>query len=588
MFKYLSLFLSVSLLAACGGGGSSSSNDDNSSSSSSVSLSSSSSSVVSSSSSSSANSESSSSSQSSASDSSSTTPSSSSSRSSSLSSSELLIQEGSQGFCRVDGDIESEHAGYTGNGYANTTNAANMAVSWQVSASSANTYSVTLRFANKGTAARSGTLVANGNDGSAAVFDLASTGGWDTWQEETQDIALDAGSNTLVITAQSTDGLSNIDSIRIQGEGLSLDDCAGASSSSSSSTNSSTSSSFSSVAVRAPKLEGWATENGGTTGGAGGNTVTATTGAEINQAMCSRASDTTPLIIYVDGTINHDNTTSASGSCDTTGEEIQFKGVSNISLIGVGDRGVLDQVGIHVRDASNIIVQNLHIKNVKKSGSPTSNGGDAIGMEAGVHNIWIDHNTLEASGGESDGYDSLVDMKNDVKYVTVSYNWLRNSSRGGLVGSSDTDDKNSFITFHHNWYENIEQRTPLLRHGEAHSFNNYWSNQSNGDMIHGINARMYSEVLVEGNYFYNSNNPLLASTDSSEPGCWTAYENTIDNIQYTRTVANGKAHAVPAIVDGQLQSSCATDVTVPYSYELEASANIPAVVTQNVGVGLLD
>ena len=83
---------------------------------------------------------------------------------------------------------------------------------------------------------------------------------------------------------------------------------------------------------------------------------------------------------------------------------------------------MLDQIGVHLRDTSNIIIRNLHIRNVKKSGSPISNGGDAIGMESSVNNVWVDHNTLEASGGEADGYDSLVDMKAGVTNVTVSYN----------------------------------------------------------------------------------------------------------------------------------------------------------------------
>ncbi|MDX1475317.1 MAG: pectate lyase, partial [Reinekea sp.] len=221
------------------------------------------------------------------------------------------------------------------------------------------------------------------------------------------------------------------------------------------------------AAVAAP-LEGFATLNGGTTGGEGGQTVYASTGTEINQAMCQRASKETPLIIYVNGTINHENTQKVSGNCDTTGEEIQFKGVKNISLIGVDDNALFDEIGLHLRDTSNIIIQNVHIRNAKKSGSPTSNGGDAIGMESNVFNVWIDHNELEASGGESDGYDSLIDMKSTTQYVTVSYNYLHHSGRGGLIGSSDSDNNNTYVTFHHNYYEHIDSRTPLLRHGTAH------------------------------------------------------------------------------------------------------------------------
>jgi pectate lyase len=319
-----------------------------------------------------------------------------------------------------------------------------------------------------------------------------------------------------------------------------------------------------------------------TTGGAGGAVVTARTGAQINAALCARASVSTPLIIRVDGTINHGNTTRATGSCDTTATEIQFKGVSNVSLIGVANRGVLDQIGVHLRGTSNIIIQNLQIKNVKKSGSPTSNGGDAIGMESSVNNVWVDHNTLEASGGESDGYDSLLDMKAGVTNVTVSFNHYRNSSRAGLIGSSDSDNANTDITFHHNWYENIEQRTPLLRFGRAHTYNNYWSNLSNSDMITGINSRMGGRILVEGNYFKNSNNPLIASDDSPQPGCWQSRANTLDSISYDRAVGDG-ALVVPVIINGQFDSTCT--VTVPYSYTLDASANIPSIVMSSAGFG---
>src|SRR3954452_4687675 len=198
-------------------------------------------------------------------------------------------------------------------------------------------------------------------------------------------------------------------------------------------------------------VTGYATQNGGTTGGAGGQTVRATTGTAIHTALCSRASSSTPIIIQVEGTINHGNTTKVSGSsCNTAAGVIELKQISNVSIIGVGGGAVFDQLGIHIRESSNIIIQNVTVRNVKKSGSPTSNGGDAIGMESSVHNVWVDHNTLYASGGESAGYDGLFDMKDNTQYVTLSYSILRNSGRGGLIGSSESDRSNSFITFHHN------------------------------------------------------------------------------------------------------------------------------------------
>ncbi|CAM5703464.1 hypothetical protein SHIRM173S_01817 [Streptomyces hirsutus] len=90
---------------------------------------------------------------------------------------------------------------------------------------------------------------------------------------------------------------------------------------------------------------GYATQNGGTTGGAGGQTVRATTGTAIHSALCSRASSSTPIIIEVQGTINHGNTTKVSGSsCNTAAGVIELKQISNVTIVGVGSG--LDHSGV--------------------------------------------------------------------------------------------------------------------------------------------------------------------------------------------------------------------------------------------------
>ncbi|MER6671599.1 pectate lyase [Streptomyces sp. NPDC000983] len=318
---------------------------------------------------------------------------------------------------------------------------------------------------------------------------------------------------------------------------------------------------------------GYATQNGGTTGGAGGQTVKATTGTAIHAALCGRASSSTPITIQVEGTINHGNTAKVSGSsCSTAAGVIELKQISNVTIVGVGSGAVFDQLGIHIRESSNIIIQNVTIRNVKKSGSPTSNGGDAIGMESGVRNVWVDHATLEASGGESEGYDGLFDMKDDTKYVTLSYSILRNSGRGGLIGSSESDLSNGFVTFHHNLYQNIDSRAPLLRGGTAHVYNNHYKSLNES----GINSRAGAKAKVDNNYFEDSKD-VLGTFYTDERGYWQVSGNIFDNVTWSSTGSDN----YPA--GPNVQSN--TTVSIPYSYTLDAASCVPDVVSRTAGAG---
>ncbi|MFF5757662.1 polysaccharide lyase family 1 protein [Streptomyces longwoodensis] len=322
---------------------------------------------------------------------------------------------------------------------------------------------------------------------------------------------------------------------------------------------------------------GYASQNGGTTGGAGGQTVRATTGTAIHQALCSRASSSTPIVIQVEGTINHGNTSKVSGSsCSTAADRIELKQISNVTIVGVGSGAVFDQLGIHIRESSNIVIQNVTVRNVKKSGSPTSNGGDAIGMESDVRNVWVDHATLEASGGEAEGFDGLFDMKDNTQYVTLSYSVLRNSGRGGLIGSSETDRSNGYVTFHHNLYENIDSRAPLLRGGIAHIYDNHYVNLTKS----GINSRAGAKARVDNNYFEDSKD-VLGTFYTDEAGSWQVNGNIFDNVTWSERAADNN----PAGPNPQSN----TTVSIPYSYALDDASCVPGIVSRTAGAdkGLL-
>lgn len=174
----------------------------------------------------------------------------SSSSSSVPTTSSFTIQEEQAGFCRVDGiATESTNTGYTGNGYINSTNAQGAAIAWAVDATTSSRHTLTFRFANGGTTNRNGSLVINGGSGGNYTVQLPATGSWATWQTASIEIDLVQGNNNLQLTSLTTDGLANIDSVKIEGTQTKAGVCPNtASSSSSSSVKSSSSVATSSAA----------------------------------------------------------------------------------------------------------------------------------------------------------------------------------------------------------------------------------------------------------------------------------------------------------------------------------------------------
>jgi hypothetical protein len=193
-------------------------------------------------------------------------------------------------------------------------------------------------------------------------------------------------------------------------------------------------------------------------------------------------------------------------------------------------------------------------------------------MERNVRNVWVDHVTLEASGGESEGFDGLFDMKDNTQYVTLSYSILRNSGRGGLIGSSETDQTNGYVTFHHNRYENIDSRTPLLRGGVAHAYNNHYVQLNES----GINSRAGGRVKVENNYFKDSKD-VLGTFYTDQVGYWQVSGNVFDNVRWSSPSSTYN----PA---GPNPTST-TSVSIPYAYTLDPASCVPDVVSRTAGAG---
>ncbi|WP_327587149.1 pectate lyase [Nonomuraea sp. NBC_00507] len=278
---------------------------------------------------------------------------------------------------------------------------------------------------------------------------------------------------------------------------------------------------------------GFASMNGGTTGGAGGSTVTVSTASALASALSSGSTQT----IRISGMI------SISG---------MYRVASNKSILGVGSGSGLNGGGLTMNGVSNIIIRNLTIQN---------SSDDAINVQDGSHHIWIDHNNFTRAS------DGLVDIRLASDFVTVSWNRFYGHDKTALLGSSDSntgDIGHLRVTYVHNWFDGTNQRHPRVRFGNpVHVLNNYYSNIGS----YGVASTTNAGVYVERNYFENVSRPTSLQEGSSPQGNIKLLNNYLVN-------------------SGTPQSRNASSVaTIPYSYTPECNCSVKSTVTAGAGVG---
>ena len=111
----------------------------------------------------------------------------------------------------------------------------------------------------------------------------------------------------------------------------------------------------------------------------------------------------------------------------------------------------------------------------------------------------------------SRGHDGLVDVTHASDHVTVSWNVFATHDKTLLIGNSDsaTADRGHLrVTLHHNLFDNTGQRTPRVRFGRVHVYNNVYRAHvaDNGDSAFrsAWGAGVESQLYAENNYFHMS------------------------------------------------------------------------------------
>ncbi len=249
-----------------------------------------------------------------------------------------------------------------------------------------------------------------------------------------------------------------------------------------------------------------------------------------------------PMIIRFLGTVGSvervDRNVSRSGtvappSVDNNNRMLKLQqGSGNLTFEGVGPDAVINAWGINTGGASNIVVRNLTFdQNYGKA--LEINGG---GFRVRASNIWVHNNTFGVGqnrylflGHDPDNAkgDGSTDVGNSARNYTIAYNHYAGSSKAMLIGGNAAEMDPHYGTINHNWFEVSEERTPRVRGGRVHVFNNLYEDVQ-GHPHHnslaarntgyGIGAGHNANIWAEGNIFDNVNFPFIRSRQGHARG----------------------------------------------------------------------
>ena len=370
----------------------------------------------------------------------------------------------------------------------------------------------------------------------------------------------------------------------------------------------------------------------GTTGGAGGKVVYANNFPELQAYLQSKD----PYIVLVDHDITSGITayvedlntgvlcTDQSGSTGvktTYGERIYV--TSNKTLIGINKNGqapLFSHITFVMQCTHNVIIRNCRftMKGVPvmrtgenkivawRNGAQVEVGDpDCISIQAdatsakkdsGSH-IWIDH--CEFFNGEAahkDRYDGLIDCKNNVQWLTFSYNYFHDHDKSCLWGKGDSDiyDGCRTISAHHNIFKNIDgSRLPLQRGGNVHYLNNYQENCSDGWDIR-TGAIGYADAC----YFKNSKAPILPDGGGTLGICTeSGYGIVYDNCQRVISGHSNVSYVnAPSRYDAEFAASTyVTGSWIPkdtwsdyFIYNRQKVTDVPTFLDKYAGAGKID
>ena len=269
----------------------------------------------------------------------------------------------------------------------------------------------------------------------------------------------------------------------------------------------------SAFAVTSPDfpMAGFATQNGGTTGGKGYSEVTVDNATDLK----SYAKAGNKIIYVKPGTY--------MGPVEV-GNNVTIYGYQGAIIAQPSSGSAMKLSG-----SKNVIIRNLKFKGV---GAHDDDDEDCLQVNHESKNVWIDHVDVY------DGHDGNLDITNASDYVTISWTKFSYTSAStghqfsNLIGNSKTktsDRGHLNVTIHHTWWaDGVVERMPRVRFGKVHVANNLFDSK---DASYCVRAAIEADIRIERNVFIGVQKALDLYTSDGAITAAQMIENYEENVK---------------------------------------------------------
>jgi len=282
---------------------------------------------------------------------------------------------------------------------------------------------------------------------------------------------------------------------------------------------------------------------------------------------------------------------------------------SNTTVIGIGRGPAIKNGSLLVKDAHNVIIRNIAFADAYDyfpAWDPNDNAQgewNAAYDNVTLYNarrVWVDQCSF-SDGARPDRinrtllgrpmqfHDGLLDIVRGSDLVTVSRTHFHDHDKGVLIGNSDSrsDDEGKLrVTMHSNWFEDVKERSPRVRYGRVHLYNNLYSANPVAAYPYGysIGVGFKSRIIAENNAF--------ELAPDARPFKWWKGERVqaMGNVRLAPPTGEAGERRAMALVDpgpgtpidagAMLDRQAPTALlreagwTVPYPYQLRSPASV--------------